>query len=111
MAKAEGPRGAGLKIQVPIVWVGTDDVQVVLVNNFFAQFVQPDQDEFILTLGTVVPPALLGTPEQMAEQARAVSFVPVRAVARLGLTRQRVVELGRLLETILRQYDEARKAQ
>src|SRR5438270_434165 len=109
MAKAERSGGRPEEVQVPIVWVGTDEVPVVLVNNFFIQFVQPDQDEFVLTVGTVVPPALLGTPEQIAEQARAVSFVPVRAVARIGLTRQRVVELGRILETILRQYDEARK--
>src|ERR1700687_5722185 len=109
MARREEPRGAGREIQVPIVWVGTDDVPVVLVNNFIAQFVQPDQDEFVVTLGTVVPPPILGTPAQMAEPARAVSFVLVGAVARLGLTRQRVIELSRVLETILKQYDDARR--
>ena|SRR5438093_3342027 len=110
MARRREPEGPDQRgVQVPIVWVGTDEVPVSLVNNFFAQFVQPDQDEFILTFGTVVPPPLLGTREQMEEQARAVSFVPVRAVARLGLTRQRVVELSTVLDTILRQYDEARR--
>lgn len=104
------PRRPQRALQVPIVWVGTEEVPVVLANNFFIQFVQPDQDEFVLTIGTVVPPVLIGTPEQMEEQARSVSFVPVRAVARLGLTRQRVVELRGILDTILRQYDEARRS-
>ncbi len=108
---AKEPRGQPERIEVPIVWVGTDEVPVVLANNFFIQFVAPDQDEFVLTVGTIVPPALLGTPEQMAEQARQVSFVPVRAVARLGLTRQRVVELSQVLQTILDQYNRARKGE
>ncbi len=63
-------------------------------------------EEFILLLGHVAPPIVLGTDEQKREQVKGISFVPVRPIARVGLTRQRVEELLHLFEGHLKLYDE-----
>jgi hypothetical protein len=96
-------------IQVPLVWVGSEEVPILFGNAFIAQFVQPDQVEFVITVGQMVPPALFGSPEQVEAQAKQVSFVPVKTVARIGLTRQRIIELAQVLQTVLEQHNQAQR--
>ncbi|SRR5712692_1221497 len=105
MSSEPGARG----IQIPLVWVGSEEVPILFANAFIAQFVQPDQVEFVLTVGQLVPPALLGSQEQIEAQAKAVSFVPVKTVARIGFTRQRVAELAQVLQTVLDNHDQAQR--
>lgn len=89
-------------LQIPVVWVGGDEMPVVLVNQFLGQF---QQNEFILTFGQLTPPPLLGTREERLEEARNISFLPVKVLARFGLTRSRVEELIHVLEETLKNYD------
>jgi len=58
-------------------------------------------DEYVLTLGHAVPPPILGTPQERAEQVQRVSFVPVKTLGRFSFTRARVEELVGVLQTIL----------
>lgn len=90
--------------QVPVVWVGLDESPIEFSNVVISQF-QPG--EFILTFGQVAPPPLLGTDEQKQEQMKAIDFVAVRPVCRIGLTRQRAVELIRVLQENLESHDRA----
>jgi hypothetical protein len=90
---------------VPLVWVGLEDASVVASNQFLGQF--SGRDEFVITFGEVTPPPLLGTPEERLEQARQISYVPVRVLARVGLNRHRFEELMEVLKTTLANYDEA----
>ena len=71
-------------------------------NHFLAQH-QPN--EFVLTFGQVTGPPVVGTPEQIREQARDLGRVPIQTVARTGLTRDRVVELIGILEATLKEHD------
>ena len=96
------PDGQGGQISLPLVYVGAEEVPVLLANMFVSQF---EQNEFILTVGQLVPPILIGTLEEREEQAKKVGYVAVKIVAKLGLTRQRVVELIQLLQENLRNYD------
>lgn len=89
-------------IQIPIVFLGMEDVPILYVNQFV---VQHQQAEFILTLGQVTPPLLQGTEEEQREQARQLSHIPVKVVARLGMTRERVEELIIALQTNVEAYD------
>ena len=50
-------------------------------------------------------PPVVGTPEQIREQARDYSRVPIQTVARAGLTRDRMVELIELLQATVREHD------
>jgi hypothetical protein len=96
-------------IDVPLAWVGAEEVPVHLVNQFLCQF---NQDEFILTVGQMVPPALIApTAEERLEQAEQITYVPVRPLARLAFTRQRLVELVATLQANIDQYDEYQRRQ
>jgi hypothetical protein len=91
-------------VQVPLVWVGLDDLPIHLVNQFTGQF---QELEVIVNVGQIAPPVIMGnTPQERREQARHLSFVPVRPVARLGMTVQRLRELIEVLQMTLANYEE-----
>lgn len=93
-------------LRVPLVYVGGEDMPVLLANNFV---IQHEQNEFVLTIGQLIPPILLGSREERLEQAKRLSYVPVKIVAKIGLTRQRLVELISVLQTNLATYDEKQR--
>jgi hypothetical protein len=96
-------------IDIPLAWVGAEELPIHLVNQFMCQF---HQDEFILTLGQMVPPALIApSPEERREQAEQVSYVPIKPLARLAFTRQRLVELVATLQANINQYDDYQRQQ
>jgi hypothetical protein len=90
------------EIGASLEWIDFDEVPIVFANHFLVQH-QPD--EFVVSLGQVTGPPLVGTPEQIREQARGVSHVPIHAIARVGLTRQRLVELIGILQAELEEHD------
>jgi hypothetical protein len=83
-------------------WVDFEELPIVFANHFLVQH-QPN--EFVLTLGQVTGPPVVGTPEQVREQARGASHVPIHALSRVGLTRHRVIELIELLQASLEDHD------
>jgi hypothetical protein len=91
------------QLQLPIVWVGLEDVPVLASNQMAIQHV--GRDEFILTFGELTPPLLVGTEEQRLEQAKLISFVTVTPVARVSFNRQRLTDLIRVLEENLARHD------
>ena len=64
--------------EVPLVWIGVEDVPVLAVNQILAQVI--GKEEFLLAFGQVAPPILLGTDEQKREQAGLVTFAQVKPV-------------------------------
>ena len=99
--------GSEEEIQVPILIVGADDVPIVLANQFI---IQHQQQEFIITFGQVAPPYLFGTDEERREQAKNLSYVPIKIVGRFGLTRDRMVELIGVLQENLATFDKGRES-
>lgn len=97
---------ANIERQIPLAWLDVDAVPIFLANQFVCQF---NQDEFILTIGQMVPPAIVGTPEEQAEQVEQVDFVPVKPLARIAFTRARLFELVQVLEANREQYDRVRQ--
>jgi hypothetical protein len=71
----------------------------MLTANQFA--LQLDGEQAFLTAGLVTPPILLGSPEEQREQAERLSYVQVRVVARLGMTKNRLVELRQLIDRMV----------
>lgn len=89
---------------IPLAWIGAEELPVHLINQFVCQF---NQDEFILTLGQTVPPAIIGaTQQERAEQLEGIAYVPVKPIARLAFTRSRLVEYIATLQANLDQYDQ-----
>ncbi len=93
-------------IKVPLAWIDVDDAPITLANSFVGQF---QQEEIILTIGQLAPPMLFGNKEEQLGQAEKIAYVPVRTVSRLVLTRQRAVELIKILNETLAKYDTAHK--
>jgi hypothetical protein len=83
-------------IRLPLIFVGAEDVPIIFSN---LQVVQHQQSEFILTFGQFAPPLLLGSPEEVQERLREAPYVPVKTVARIGMTPDRVLELVEILQT------------
>lgn len=91
-----------LEREVPLTWVDVDDVPVFFANQFI---IQHNQDEFILTIGQMVPPPIVGPLEQREEQIEQIDFVAVKPLARIAFTYSRLMELGQALEGHREQYD------
>jgi hypothetical protein len=90
-------------ISLPIVYASVDDAPILFANQFVIQI---EQDEFILTIGQLQPPILLGSPEQREATARGLSHVSVRTLIRVGMTPTRLEELVGILNQQLALYHE-----
>src|SRR5688500_2024428 len=91
--------------QIPLVWVGMDDVPILMANLFLCQAVAYDQ--FVLTIGQGIPPPLLGTPEEIEDQIAAITHVPVKPLARLSLTEETLQQVVTILQDNLQKYRHA----
>jgi hypothetical protein len=98
---AEEPTGA--TVEYRLRWTEGEDVPVLLTNQFLGQIGQ--QNEVVLTFGQVTLPALLGSPEQQAEQAKEISQVPVSILGRFTVSRAGLDELIRVLNDTRANYD------
>jgi hypothetical protein len=90
------------ELSLPLQWIEFEETPILFSNQFLAQH-QPD--EFVLTLGQVTGPPVVGTPEQIREQAGGLSRVPIQTLSRTGLTRARLVELIGILQATLLEHD------
>ena len=89
-------------IQLPKAWVQVDETPVLAANEFLllpgpVREAGDAQEEFVLMAGHAATPPLLGTPEEVQEQAEEIEFVPVRTLARFSITPSSLKELARLL--------------
>jgi hypothetical protein len=95
------------QVQIPASWVGAEDLPVQFANAFVG-LVGPD--EIFLTIGSYTPPATTGTPEEREAQIRAITYIPIKPIARIGLTAARLDELIRTLEETRKNYENLMKA-
>lgn len=97
-------------VEVPIAWLGPEDVPMLYANAFVCQFDPQSLDSLILTVGQLTPPAISApTPQERQQQAEALTFVPVKPVVRLGMTIARARELAATLQANLDQLEHAIK--
>jgi hypothetical protein len=96
-------------VELPLVWLGPEDVPILYINAVVSQFDAQTMDSLIVTLGQLTPPAIVGaTLEERREQADQIAYVPVKPVVRLGLTEARARELVAILQANLDQLEQAR---
>jgi len=106
MAVPEPRRGEGY-VQVPVVWVGAEELPVYFVNQFVGVI---GPGEVFLNLGAIVPPAILGeTDEEKKAQAESIRFVEVKPVARIALTPERLREFVTVLNQTLTNYERTQR--
>lgn len=93
--------------EIPLAWVGAEELPIFFVNQFLGQSNPPG--EFFVTFGQMTLPAILGTPEEQVEQVQQIAYVPVKPVARMGFTRERLEELIGVLQQTLINYDQSQE--
>lgn len=104
--RVNGPDG----IEVPVVWLGVEDVPILHANAFVSQIDAQTLDALILTVGQMTQPAISGATEQeRRQQVESVAYVPIKPVVRLGLTEARARELVATLQANLDHLETARK--
>ena len=89
--------------RLPIVREGIEDVPILFANDFVVQFLDT---EFILTVGQLQPPVVIGSAEERREQLDKAGYVSVQVIARLGLTEQR---MGQLVEVLNQHWERYQK--
>jgi hypothetical protein len=89
-------------VEIPIIWVGVEDAQILFANQFLGQV---EEQEVVLTFGQITPPVLLGPPERRRQQVERLGYIPVKTVARFGMTRARLEELIGVLQETARNFD------
>ncbi len=84
---------------VEMKWVDLDVKPVFFCNQFL---IQHHANEFVLTLGTMVPPPLFKAPtEQQAEKLKEVN---VNTVVRVGMSPDRMLQLIEILQINFKKY-------
>ncbi len=96
-------------INVPVIWVGVEEAPLAFANQVLGQVGQ--QGEVVLTFGQLVPPAFVGSPEEVAKQAEQLPYVPTKTVARLVITRPGLDQLIEVLQKTVENYEKAQQAQ
>lgn len=92
------------RVSVPIRFLGEDETPIQYANAFSLQ--NPGSGpEFVLTASQIVPPILLGTPEEQRQQIIERGYVSGRVVARLLLTPEHLRELVQLATATLDQFE------
>ncbi len=91
-------------VSVRMAWIGTEELPVLFANQFLFQVGPPG--EVFITVGQVVPPAVIGSPQEQQQQLQALPFVPVKPVVRLGMSRARLRELITSLGQLAEVYDQ-----
>lgn len=96
--------GAPGTVTLPVAWVDSDDAPILFANQFLLQ--QIAEMEYVLYVGQVTPPPVIGTPEQQQAQLEQINFVPVRTLARLSLSQNRLDELLGVLQRVRSRADD-----
>jgi len=89
------PGGAGA-IAKPLEWVDAGGVRIEHADHFALQRGEED-GTFVLVVGQVDMPLLLGDVEAQQERVKALPYVAVRVIGRYSLTLLRLDQLTQLL--------------
>jgi hypothetical protein len=85
---------------VPLVYVGAEDNPILLANQFGISR-DTANGEYILTIGQLQIPQLIGSDEEKKNQLEQLSFVAIKVLGRYAMTRTRVESLVAMLQTNL----------
>lgn len=94
-------------------WGDLDGVPVEPANQFIAAVGLPSEsrepDGITLVFGYLGPPLLLGTQEEILRKAEELTELPVEIKGRYLLTRGRLEELIKVLQSAAKQYDQVKE--
>jgi hypothetical protein len=82
-----------------IAWTGVEAVPIQMANQFLVQVDASGErpDQLVIAVGQVMPPPVLGTPEEMEAALERLSEVSIQTLARFSVTPTRLAQLVELL--------------
>ena len=89
------------RIAVPFEWNFPQSVQSRYANNIL---VQHSEHESIVSFFEVIPPILLGEPQQVSEQLKQIKSIRGNCVARIIVATEKMPEFIKVLQDNLRQF-------
>jgi hypothetical protein len=98
--KVSGEKPVQLSISLPIEWHIPDDVVTQFSNHMM---VQRGLTESYILFFEVQPPIVFGTPEQVAEQKKALKSVRAKCIARIVVPNEVVPTFVRTIQETLGQ--------
>lgn len=102
----EQPEGLPQPISRPLRWEDHEDTPILFANQLLVQHVQ---NEFVISFGQMTPPPWPRPPSQ--EELDAFKYVPVKTIARIGLTPDRLLEMIKVLQANYRNYQATKARQ
>jgi hypothetical protein len=88
--------------QARAVWIAPEEETIQFANQFAVQFLG---ETFVVSMGQVAPPMILGTDEERQQQAESISFLPVKTLGRFSMPRSNLEEFIGVLQQVIGQYD------
>ena len=86
------PRTEGT-ITVRLEWDDPSNLTVMAMNRFNIG-ADPITGGIVITFGHVAPPLLLGAPDEQAQLASEIEYLPIRPLASFALPQELATELG-----------------
>jgi len=94
-------------IAVPLVWVGLEEAEIKFVNQIIVQMGPPGHEgEFVISLGQLQSPVLIGDEKQVKQALRSLPYVPVKTVTKAGVPVERVREFIDVLQRVVKNYEQ-----
>jgi len=90
-----------LKVQVPIEWHISEDIDSKYATNLV---IQHSEHEFIINFFEMHPPLILGAPDQVREQWQKIESVQAKCVARIIVSPDRMQEFIDVMQAGLNKY-------
>ena len=88
-------------IQISVIWPDVEELSVYRANQFIVQ-PSPGPDgnieDFVMTVGYLAPPVILGTVEEQQASARALGAVSAKALLRVAMSPGVAFQLQQLLQ-------------
>ena len=95
------PKGIEVR-EVPLVWVGLDEIPVRTVTNAISQ--GAEDGLFTISFGYTNAPALIGSKSEIRKQLEGITSVSVSPVVRIALTESQLAKTIKTLQTTLKRY-------
>ena len=87
---------------VRLLWVDTEEKQIVFANHLL---IQHEEGEFVISFGQATAPPILGDPQHREQALEALEFVPIKTIARIGLSPQRMAAFVSVMQQNLEKYE------
>lgn len=97
------------EVGIPLVWIGLEELSVQLANQAICQYT-PD-GQFIVSIGQMAPPVLLGSPEEIRQEVKRLSHIAVKPLLRVNFSESSLRDLLRIIQTNLEQFEAQKKAE